>query len=400
MRHHIAKLFQLEGVLIDRWGWEGKRLVIAVRAPARNAPCPRCGAKSMRVHQRYRRRVSHGRWGDTLVFLEIAKRRFLCRSCSRPFTEPIPGIQSRARTTEHGKRQVVTLLKSSTCVQVGRLVRRDPATVARYLADVAPPALLRFPRRGPIRLGIDGHTMTSRGEVVTITELRTRRPITILADAHKETLMAFFRSIPGGIRARICEVVLDMEAGNAAAVREVFGPSVRITVDHFHLIQESNRALDEVRRAIQSIHHVSIPKMAWLRAQERLRTRDIRVIEEWGERFPTLFQLWVAKERIRSLYLLPNRVIAERRLTGIIADLARLESLRAHALARTLHRWRNEILNYFDHRSTNAYTEGIHRKLKLLQRTAYGFRNFSNYLLRATLVLQPLWLILNHTIYS
>ena len=30
----------------------------------------------------------------------------------------------------------------------------------------------------------------------------------------------------------------------------------------------------------------------------------------------------------------------------------------------------------------NAITEGFHRKMKLIQRRAYGFRNFSNYQIR------------------
>jgi transposase len=31
---------------------------------------------------------------------------------------------------------------------------------------------------------------------------------------------------------------------------------------------------------------------------------------------------------------------------------------------------------------SNAITEGFHRKMKLIQRRAYGFRNFENYRLR------------------
>jgi transposase len=31
---------------------------------------------------------------------------------------------------------------------------------------------------------------------------------------------------------------------------------------------------------------------------------------------------------------------------------------------------------------TNGITEGFHRKMKLIQRRAYGFRNFANYRLR------------------
>ncbi len=34
---------------------------------------------------------------------------------------------------------------------------------------------------------------------------------------------------------------------------------------------------------------------------------------------------------------------------------------------------------------SNGITEGFHRKMKLIQRRAYGFRNFRNYRLRVLL---------------
>ena len=52
------------------------------------------------------------------------------------------------------------------------------------------------------------------------------------------------------------------------------------------------------------------------------------------------------------------------------------------SLRRTLVKWRIEILNYFKTRITNAKTEGYNRKAKLIQRKAYGYRNFENYRLR------------------
>ena len=41
---------------------------------------------------------------------------------------------------------------------------------------------------------------------------------------------------------------------------------------------------------------------------------------------------------------------------------------------RTLQRWSPHILNFFDHRTTNAYTEGIHTKIKMIKRVSFGFR--------------------------
>ena len=44
--------------------------------------------------------------------------------------------------------------------------------------------------------------------------------------------------------------------------------------------------------------------------------------------------------------------------------------------------WKGEIARMFRFSKNNGITEGFHRKMKLIQRRAYGFRNFENYRLR------------------
>lgn len=41
--------------------------------------------------------------------------------------------------------------------------------------------------------------------------------------------------------------------------------------------------------------------------------------------------------------------------------------------------WRDQILNYFDHRHTNAYSEGITNKIKVMKRRGYRHRNPHRY---------------------
>ena len=46
------------------------------------------------------------------------------------------------------------------------------------------------------------------------------------------------------------------------------------------------------------------------------------------------------------------------------------------------HRWIEPIACMWRTTRNNGITEGFHRKMKLIQRRAYGFRNFENYRLR------------------
>jgi transposase len=52
------------------------------------------------------------------------------------------------------------------------------------------------------------------------------------------------------------------------------------------------------------------------------------------------------------------------------------------SLSKTLMKWSTEILYYFRAKITNGRTEGYNRKVKIIQRKAYGYRNIENYRLR------------------
>jgi transposase len=51
-------------------------------------------------------------------------------------------------------------------------------------------------------------------------------------------------------------------------------------------------------------------------------------------------------------------------------------------LGQTLHSWSEEIVTMWRFTRNNGITEGFHNKMELINRQAYGFRNFQNYRLR------------------
>ena len=55
-------------------------------------------------------------------------------------------------------------------------------------------------------------------------------------------------------------------------------------------------------------------------------------------------------------------------------------------LAKTLESWQRKIARMWRFTKSNGITEGFHRKMKLIQRRAYGFRNFENYGMRVSLL--------------
>ena len=60
----------------------------------------------------------------------------------------------------------------------------------------------------------------------------------------------------------------------------------------------------------------------------------------------------------------------------------RPDSLRSSRFGNTLDSWKQEIATMWRFTRNNGITEGFHTKMEVLQRQAYGFRNFNNYRLR------------------
>jgi transposase len=70
------------------------------------------------------------------------------------------------------------------------------------------------------------------------------------------------------------------------------------------------------------------------------------------------------------------------RLLRSIAELRQAGLASLVQLGNTLYAWREEIATMWRFTRNNGITEGFHTKMEVLQRQAYGFRNFNNYRLR------------------
>jgi transposase len=137
------------------------------------------------------------------------------------------------------------------------------------------------------------------------------------------------------------------------------------------------------------------PDLGWNRAWlGLLRTRANRLdpqrhqdLERLFVRYPVLQGVYELKERLFSLLCLKNQSPTQcrdhiRELLSLIDTLRTSGLEAAGTLAKTLSEWTEEIARMWRYTRNNAITEGFHRKMKLIQRRAYGFRSFENYRLR------------------
>lgn len=198
-------------------------------------------------------------------------------------------------------------------------------------------------------------------------------------------MTAYLRSLRGRERVRV--VCIDLSNAYRALIRRWF-PRAKIVADRFHVIRLVGQHLCKLARQL-------CPPLGWNRAWlGLLRTRGDRLDPAQRTRLARLFAeqpvlegIYALKEKLCALLALKTQSKPACRqhiqeLLGLIATLKTSGLEPAFTLGQTLSRWTEEIVRMWRFTRNNGITEGFHRKMKLIQRRAYGFRSFHNYRLR------------------
>ena len=154
-----------------------------------------------------------------------------------------------------------------------------------------------------------------------------------------------------------------------------------ITHDPFHIIQHMNKAVDAVRRSEVNLlpfeegKALKGTRQMWLYGMENLP-------EKWKERLQAMkdsqtrtARAWRLKETLRSLYRCENATQAEALFMDWYRDAMRSKLDAVKRVARMLKEHLPQVLNYFIHRVTNAYSEGMNSAIQALIKRANGYRS-------------------------
>ena len=180
--------------------------------------------------------------------------------------------------------------------------------------------------------------------------------------------------------------------------RRACPPTSRSPLTPFHIVRLANQALTRCRQRTQqdATGHrgrkgdplYGIRKLL-LTGAERLdptgKERLWAALEQ-GDPYDEIADCWHAKEQVRSVFKTTDRSQAADRLDDAIAYSAAPEAApELRKLARTLKRWRTEIIASVATGTHNGRTEAANAKIKDVKRSARGFRNLDNYRLRILL---------------
>lgn len=404
-------------------GRRGPLLRVTVESPARVEGCRTCGVV-MRSHGRRNVRLIDTPCFGRPVELTWRKRTWRCAEPDCP-----AGVLTEQDDTIARPR---ALLSTRACWWAIRQIRREHASVLgltrqlgttwRTLWRAVEPLLEQMAADesrfgGVTALGVDEHvwhhvstkpvedggrgpkeftgmvdlSRDSKGRTrARLLDLKPGRSGAVYADWLKERNEAF--------RVGIKVATLDPFQGYKNALDDELEDAIAV-LDAFHVVKLGTAAMDEVRRRVQqqTLGHRGRKGDPLYGIQNTLRCGAERLTDKQKNRLENAFEVderheevqvaWQCAQQLRAAYkaekLSDGRKIAEQ----VLASFPSCPIPEIKRLGKTLKRWREAFLAYFDtRRSNNGGTEAINGLIELHRRVARGFRNPDNYRLRMLLV--------------
>ncbi len=347
--------------------------------------CPKCAQKSSVVYDHRWVHVHDQPLRDKDVWMHISKRRFFCKTCRKPFTEPIPGIRKGKRTTERYRRGLIWACENfGDLKKVRKTYRCSSWLVYQSLREHLSLKLRRHVNYPwPKTIGIDEHFFSrSKGyrEFATVlVDYTNKRVRELVLGRSSGELNYALKDIAG--RENVTNVVLDLSDTYKSFVKDFF-PNAAMTADKFHVLRLLNPAINRRRKEITGDRRTHPIRKLLLRNGKRLEYFERKALHEWLAQHPDLSEIYHFKEAMYGLYRIKGYNQAARALTKLTDRMALSKIPEIKTLRRTFMKWRNEILNYFKTGITNARTEGFNNVAKLVQKRAYGVKSFEMYRLR------------------
>jgi transposase len=316
--------------------------------------------------------------------LKILKRRFSCKPCRRPFTEPVPGILPGRRTTQRFRLAVTEACEKYTDLS---RVRREFRVSSHfvYAAHYERMKLNLREREGapwPSAIGIDEHAYGKNKEfrrtqfVTTIVNHDKGKMFEAVIGKTQAELEVATAHVPG--RENVQWATIDMCDPYRNYIRSFF-PNAKIVADKFHVLRLLTPALLRKRKEISGTRADLRAKKLLLMSGKNLTYLERLALDRFLRRYPDMHELYGWKERMHSFYRIRGYGRAYEAYKRLVDDMSVSFLPEIRTLRKTLLKWKEEVLNYFSSNLTNARLEGFNCKASLLKRRAYGYRNPENY---------------------
>jgi transposase len=344
--------------------------------PRTSFPCPECRWMLPVYDHAPSRRWRHLDHGPYITWLHTRLPRVFClehgiRRVAVPWAPP------EARFTAAFERHAIDVLREADVLGAARLLRISWDEAWNLMERAVRRGQQAKKRRVIPYLGVDEKAVAKRHQYVTMVCDLDQATVEYIADDRKKTsLEAYYASLSKEQLAGIQAVAMDMwEPYISATAAQVPEGGNKIVFDRFHIMKHMNEAVDKVRkwenRLLQKedIDLLKGSKYLWLFAEENIP-------ETMAERFAYLREqelktgrAWALKEALRGLWDYQRKGWAEHYWKSWYFWATHSQLKPVIQAAKTIKGHLENVLTYFDHRITNAVSEGLNSKIQTVKKT-------------------------------
>ena len=380
--------------------------IITVESTLDSTSCRQCGRKLTQcighdraISLRHLSILGHA------VYLRLRPKRFKCPYCSDEptTTQPLSWYHPKSPHTNAYEERMLLQLVNSTIQDValkeGLGYEAVVGIIDRYIAIwVDWLELTRLEVLGLDEVALKkGH----QDYVVIVTARLSDDQLKVLAvlpDREKETVKAFLKGIPIRLQRTIHTVCTDMWPAYVNAVKEVLEQAV-VVVDRYHVAKKYRACADTLRKQelkrlkaeLPEAEYQSLKGVMWPFRKNKadLGQNETELLDRLFSYSPALKLAYDFREELTTIF--------EQNLTKGEATQA-IETWRKEVEASsltcfdpfltTLDTYLDQITNYFLHRNSSGFVEGLNNKVKVLKRRCYGLRNLNHFFQRLFLDLE------------
>ena len=381
------------GVEDWRYEWrEGRRWLVLELAPApgHERRYSGCGQAVAAIHDRTTRRIRDLPVFEDPVELEVEPLRLGCPRCG-PRLEQLDWLDAHARVTRRLAESVSRLCEATSVLHAARWHGIDWKTAKAI--DFR--ALER--RMGPVdldgvrRIAMDEFAIQKGHRYATVVvDVERKRVLWVGRGRSRAEVRPFFELLGPERCARIEAVAMDMNTAYDLEVRQ-HCPNARVVYDLFHVIAKYGREVvsrvrvdaanqlrhdKPARRVVKRAHWLLLRNPVNLKGSEQVRLDEVLAANQ------SLMTVYVMKEQLKALWTATtawgwrstwNQWLRHARESGIPALMHFAKCLRPY--------WRG-ILSRVRWPMHTGLVEGINNRIKVIKRTAYGYRDDAYFFLK------------------
>ncbi len=380
--------------------------IITVESALDSTSCRQCGRKLTQcighdraITLRHLSILGHA------VYLRLRPKRFKCPYCSDEpsTTQHLSWYQPKSPHTKAYGEHVLLQLVNSTIQDVALKEGLGYAAVVgiidRYLAtQVDWLELSRLEVLGLDEVALKkGHS----DYVVIVTARLSEGQLKVLAvlpDREKETVKAFLKRIPVRLQRTIHTVCTDMWSAYVNAVKEVLAQAV-VVVDRYHVAKKYRDCADTLRKQelkrlkadLPDAEYQSLKGGMWpfRKNKAELSQSETELLDRLFSYSPSLKLAYDLREALTAIFEQDlTKQEATQKIKKWRKDVETSPLTCFDPFLTTLDTYLDQITNYFLHRDSSGFVEGLNNKVKVLKRRCYGLRNLDHFFQRLFLDLE------------